>query len=62
MLVNKAYKFRIYPNKKQEIVIAKKIGCSRFVWFWCKDKMKTSKTHIFLTELYFMLQVQTIDG
>ncbi|OTY21443.1 hypothetical protein COD90_29610 [Bacillus cereus] len=31
MLVNKAYKFRIYPNKKQEIVIAKTIGCSRFV-------------------------------
>ncbi len=30
--------------------------------FWCKDKMKTSKTHIFLTELYFMPQVQTIDG
>ncbi|MFP3413427.1 helix-turn-helix domain-containing protein [Bacillus sp. SIMBA_074] len=27
MLVNKAYKFRIYPNKKQEIVIAKMIGC-----------------------------------
>ncbi len=32
MLVNKAYKFRIYPNKKQEIVIAKTIGCSRFVF------------------------------
>ncbi|NGP46857.1 helix-turn-helix domain-containing protein, partial [Bacillaceae bacterium SIJ1] len=23
MLVNKAYKFRIYPNKEQEILIAK---------------------------------------
>ncbi|MGG2016069.1 IS200/IS605 family element RNA-guided endonuclease TnpB [Bacillus sp. S10(2024)] len=32
MIVNKAYKFRIYPNKKQEIVIAKTIGCSRFVF------------------------------
>ncbi|EOO70959.1 IS200/IS605 family element RNA-guided endonuclease TnpB [Bacillus mycoides] len=32
MFVNKAYKFRIYPNKKQEIVIAKTIGCSRFVF------------------------------
>ncbi|EJQ37579.1 hypothetical protein IEE_05138 [Bacillus cereus BAG5X1-1] len=32
MLVNKAYKFRIYPNKQQEIVIAKTIGCSRFVF------------------------------
>lgn len=32
MLVNKAYKFRIYPNKKQETLIAKTMGCSRFVF------------------------------
>ncbi|WP_280770743.1 IS200/IS605 family element RNA-guided endonuclease TnpB [Salipaludibacillus daqingensis] len=32
MLVHKAYKFRIYPNNEQEILIAKTIGCSRFVF------------------------------
>lgn len=32
MLVNKAYKFRIYPTKEQETLIAKTIGCSRFVF------------------------------
>ncbi len=32
MLVNKAYKFRIYPNREQEVLIAKTIGCSRFVF------------------------------
>ncbi len=32
VLVNKAYKFRIYPTKEQEILIAKTIGCSRFVF------------------------------
>ena len=32
MLQHKAYKFRIYPNKSQEILIAKTIGCSRFVF------------------------------
>jgi putative transposase len=32
MLVNKAYKFRIFPNKAQEVLIAKTIGCSRFVF------------------------------
>lgn len=32
MLVNKAYKFRVYPNKEQETLIAKTIGCSRFVF------------------------------
>ncbi len=32
MLVNKAFKFRLYPNKEQEVLIAKTIGCSRFVF------------------------------
>ncbi|WP_028399279.1 IS200/IS605 family element RNA-guided endonuclease TnpB [Ectobacillus panaciterrae] len=32
MLVNKAYKFRIYPNKEQSTFINKTIGCSRFVF------------------------------
>jgi len=32
MIVNKAYKFRIYPNKEQEILINKTFGCSRFVF------------------------------
>ncbi|PWA09725.1 transposase, partial [Pueribacillus theae] len=38
MLVNKAYKFRIYPNKEQEILIVKTIGCSRFVFNYFLDK------------------------
>ncbi|PGS71156.1 transposase [Bacillus thuringiensis] len=32
MIINKAYKFRIYPNKAQAILINKTIGCSRFVF------------------------------
>lgn len=28
----KAYKYRIYPNKKQEIILSKTFGCSRFVY------------------------------
>jgi len=32
MLVNKAYKFRIYPNKQQEVLINKTFGCCRFVF------------------------------
>ena len=31
-MINKAYKFRIYPNKAQAILINKTIGCSRFVF------------------------------
>jgi putative transposase len=30
--MHKAYKFRIYPTKEQEILIKKSIGCSRFVF------------------------------
>ena len=32
MIINKAYKFRIYPNKAQAKLINKTIGCSRFVF------------------------------
>ncbi|PXW82566.1 helix-turn-helix protein, partial [Pseudogracilibacillus auburnensis] len=32
MLKHKAYKIRIYPNKNQEKLIAKTIGCARFVY------------------------------
>ncbi|MDO8161740.1 transposase [Bacillus toyonensis] len=32
MMINKAYKFRIYPNQTQAILINKTIGCSRFVF------------------------------
>ena len=42
MLKNKAYKFRIYPNKEQTILINKTIGCSRFVYNYFLDKWNTS--------------------
>ncbi len=29
---NKAYKFRLYPNKEQELLINKTFGCTRFVF------------------------------
>ncbi len=30
----KAYKYRIYPNKEQSILIEKHFGCTRFVYNW----------------------------
>lgn len=30
--MEKAYKFRIYPNKQQEELINKTFGCCRFVY------------------------------
>lgn len=32
MLNLKAYKYRIYPTKEQEVLLAKTFGCCRFVW------------------------------
>ncbi len=32
MKYNKAFKYRILPNKEQEILIQKTFGCTRFVY------------------------------
>jgi putative transposase len=32
MIVNKAYKYRIYPNVTQTKLINQTFGCCRFVW------------------------------
>lgn len=31
-MANKAYKFRIYPNKEQQVLFARTFGCVRFVY------------------------------
>ena len=30
--MNKAYKFRIYPNREQEVLLSKTFGCCRFLY------------------------------
>lgn len=32
MTILKAYKYRIYPNHTQEVLLNKTFGCVRFVW------------------------------
>ena len=32
MVMNRAMKFRIYPNQEQRILFAKTFGCTRFIW------------------------------
>ena len=48
MLIHKAYKFRIYPNPEQELLITKTIGCSRYIYnyflsLWNDTYAKTGK-------------------
>ena len=44
--MNKAYKFRIYPNREQEIMFAKTFGCVRFIYNrMLEDKIKYYEEH-----------------
>ena len=54
MVVNKAYKFRIYPNEKQKIFINKCIGSSRFVYNYYlnkKEELYKNKVSLSLKEM-----------
>lgn len=46
--MEKSYKFRLYPNKEQQILLTKTFGCTRFVYNYYLDKRiiayKTDKT------------------
>ena len=50
MLVKKAYKFRLYPNKKQIELINKTIGCSRFVFNFFLGKQKEKDAYWYIVE------------
>ena len=55
----KAYKYRIYPNREQQELINKHIGCCRYVYNLCLEKKinayKTSKKSISMFELKKLL-------
>jgi putative transposase len=59
--MNKAYKFRLYPNEKQQVLLAKTFGCTRFIYnqmlaerkdYYDKNKQDKSKlkNHKYKTE------------
>lgn len=37
-MINKAYKYRIYPNKEQQIKLIQHFNCVRFIYNWGLDK------------------------
>ena len=43
IVAERAYKYRIYPNKKQQELIRKTFGCTRYVYNYYLDKRKTDK-------------------
>ena len=40
MLVNKAYKYRIYPTENQKVFFKKQFGCGRFIYNRCLTERK----------------------
>ena len=41
-MINKAFKYRIYPTEEQKVLLSKMFGCSRFVWNHFLNKEKTN--------------------
>ena len=39
-VINKTYRFRIFPNKEQEVLLSKHFGCSRFVYNYFLNERK----------------------
>ena len=39
--MNKAFKYRIYPNKFQQILFAKTFGCVRVIWNACVESFNS---------------------
>lgn len=37
-MIKKAYKYRLYPNKEQEVLLSKHFGCARYVYNWGLSK------------------------
>ena len=43
MKITKAYQFRLYPTKEQEILIHKTFGCTRFLYNQMLEEKKKDK-------------------
>ena len=59
MKINKAYKFRLYPNIKQEELINKTIGSSRFIYNYMlrrKQENKLLTTYDMIKEIPSLLE------
>lgn len=68
--MNKAYKFRLYPNKEQEIMLAKTFGCTRFIYNQmladkikhykeCKEKLNNTPAQ-YKTEFEWLKEVDSL--
>jgi len=53
-MIQKAFKYRLYPNKTQQILLAKHFGCARYIYNWAlaskiESYEKSKKTENFIS-------------
>ena len=54
MKIHRAYQFRLYPTKEQEVIIRKTFRCTRFVYNYCLDLKKKNN---YLTKFDLMKEL-----
>ena len=57
MFINKAYKFRMYPNDNQKELINKTIGCTRFIYNYM---LNLKKDNIHLSNFDLIKQISSL--
>jgi putative transposase len=60
-VINKTYRFRIYPNKEQEVLLNKHFGCSRFVYNYFLNERKEQYQKNKKTDNYYA-QAKTLTN
>ena len=51
--MNKAYKFRIYPNKEQKVMFSKTFGCTRMVYNYYLEKNQRNLEKLVKIDKFF---------
>jgi putative transposase len=57
-MLQKAYKFRIYPNNTQKVLLAKTFGCCRYAWNSWVDNFKKTEDQVFKTPKDFKSELE----
>jgi transposase len=56
-MIQKAYKFRIYPNNIQRVLLNKTFGCCRFAWNSWVENFNKKTDKVFKTPKIFKEEI-----
>ncbi|MDD4210601.1 MAG: helix-turn-helix domain-containing protein [Bacteroidales bacterium] len=58
-VIHKTYRFRIFPNKEQEVLLNKHFGCSRFVYNYFLNERKEQYQKDKKSDNYYAQAIET---